>query len=115
MVTTAFFLERRNAVRPITILKTIGPKKKEKIDTTSGCLLYTSQTTQHRTGQENLWLSAETDEKAGGCDRIHQLFHRFRQIAIGFLARYGAELFEMCIRDSQRSCQSSLSSLAQSF
>ena len=31
MVTTAFFLERRNAVRPITILKTIGPKKKEKI------------------------------------------------------------------------------------
>ena len=31
MVTTAFFLERRNAVRPITMLKTIGPKKKEKI------------------------------------------------------------------------------------
>ena len=26
-------------------------------------------------------------------DLIHQLFHRLRQIAVGFLARYGAELF----------------------
>ena len=48
MVTTAFFLERRNAVRPITILKTIGPKKKEKIDTTSGLTVVGSKATTSR-------------------------------------------------------------------
>lgn len=46
--TTAFFLERRNAVRPITILKTIGPKKKEKIDTTSGLTVVGSKATTSR-------------------------------------------------------------------
>ena len=48
MVTTAFFLERRNAVRPITMLKTIGPKKKEKIDTTSGLTVVGSKATTSR-------------------------------------------------------------------
>lgn len=48
MVTTAFFLERRNAVRPITMLKTIGPKKKEKIDMTSGLIVVGSKATTSR-------------------------------------------------------------------
>ena len=48
MVTIAFFLERRNAVRPITMLKTIGPKKKEKIDTTSGLTVVGSKATTSR-------------------------------------------------------------------
>ena len=46
MVTIAFFLERRNAVRPITMLKTIGPKKKEKID--SGLTVVGSKATTSR-------------------------------------------------------------------
>ena len=45
MVTTAFFLERRNAVRPITMLKTIGPKRKEEIDTTFGSTVAGSKAT----------------------------------------------------------------------
>ena len=48
MVTTAFFLERRNAVRPITMLKMIGPKKKEKIDTTRGSTVVGSKDTTSR-------------------------------------------------------------------
>ena len=49
MVTIAFFLERRNAVRPITMLKTIGPKRKEKIDTTRGSTVVGSKdTTRNR-------------------------------------------------------------------
>ena len=48
MVTTAFFLERRNAVRPITMPKTIGPKRKEEIDTTFGSTVVGSKATTSR-------------------------------------------------------------------
>ena len=48
MVTIAFFLERRNAVRPITMLKTIGPKRKEEIDTTFGSTVVGSKATTSR-------------------------------------------------------------------
>ena len=48
MVTIAFFLERRNAVRPITMLKTIGPKRKEEIDTTFGSTVTGSKATTSR-------------------------------------------------------------------